>query len=196
MFKNMNVRNLWIDQRASVAVEFVVISMVLFLFIFFLADLVMRQAMIGKLDRVSYSVAGVLRERIQLYAARERLTQQDIDQSRALAQRILSDMDSKADLSQLGVTVEEIHFYNPVDLSDDSKRMKFYRSWHSGMSANCAPLQSLQTLQQLTPKGSYGRWVPLYQVTICLPTVSWFTRLTTGLGQTPLMSSFSIVMLR
>ncbi|MGQ8774466.1 tight adherence pilus pseudopilin TadF [Serratia sp. NA_112.1] len=192
----MNVRNLWIDQRASVAVEFVVISMVLFLFIFFLADLVMRQAMIGKLDRVSYSVAGVLRERIQLYDAREQLTQQDVDQSRALAQRILSDMDNKADLSQLGVTVEEIHFYNPVDLSDDSKRMKFYRNWHSGVTASCAPPQSLQTLQQLTPKGSYGRWVPLYQVTVCLPTVSWFTRLTTGLGQTPLMSSFSIVMLR
>ncbi|MWR47672.1 flp pilus assembly surface protein TadF, partial [Escherichia coli] len=37
--------------------------------------------------------------------------------------------------------------------------------------------------------------VPLYQVTVCLPTISWFTRLTSK-EQTPLMSSFAIVMLR
>ncbi|EQA2196617.1 tight adherence pilus pseudopilin TadF [Escherichia coli] len=50
----MNVRNLWTNRQAAVSVEFVAISIVLFIFIFFLSDLVLRQAMIGKLDRVSY----------------------------------------------------------------------------------------------------------------------------------------------
>ena len=63
MFKNMNVPNLWTDKRAAVSVEFVLISIALIFFIFFLTDLVVRQATIGKLDRVSYSVAGILRER-------------------------------------------------------------------------------------------------------------------------------------
>lgn len=76
---NMNVRNLWTNRQAAVSVEFVAISIVLFIFIFFLSDLVLRQAMIGKLDRVSYSVSGVLRERIQLFDAREELNQQDVD---------------------------------------------------------------------------------------------------------------------
>ncbi|VTR56567.1 Uncharacterised protein [Serratia fonticola] len=51
--------------------EFVFIAIALVTFIYFLGDLVMRQALIGRLDRTAYSIAGVLRERTQLYAARE-----------------------------------------------------------------------------------------------------------------------------
>ncbi|WP_306802304.1 tight adherence pilus pseudopilin TadF, partial [Escherichia coli] len=86
----MNVRNLWTNRQAAVSVEFVAISIVLFIFIFFLSDLVLRQAMIGKLDRVSYSVSGVLRERIQLFDAREELNQQDVDLTLDLAKKMLS----------------------------------------------------------------------------------------------------------
>jgi len=172
------------------------IAVVMFVFIFFLADLILRQATIGKLDRVSYSVAGVLRERIQLYNARERLSQNDVDQALLLAKRILTDMNGSADMSSMGIRVEEMHFTVPSNLSDNRKEVSFYKSWGSGSSASCSAPQPLRDMQQLTPKGSYGRWVPLYQVTVCLPTTSWFTRLTTGLSRTPIMSSFSIVMLR
>ncbi|MFI8416075.1 tight adherence pilus pseudopilin TadF [Serratia sp. NPDC078593] len=178
------------------AVEFVVISIVLIFMVLFMADLVMRQAMVGKLDRVSYSVAGVLRERIQLFDARERLEQKDIDQSRRLAEKMLRDMHANADLSKLRVQVEEIHFNDPSSLSDTSKKVVLYRTWRSGSAGECQAPQPLNQLTQLTPKGSYGRWVPLYQVSICLPTVSWFTRLTKALDERPVMSSFAIVMVR
>jgi tight adherence protein F len=196
LFRNMNVQNLWTDRKAAVAVEFVLISIALFLFLFFLSDLVLRQAMIGKLDRVSYSVSGVLRERIQLFEGREELQQNDIDAALGLAKRMLKDMTESADLSQLQMVVEELHFDDPVRLGDTSKVIKIYKSWRSGSGkAQCSPPQPLNQLTQLTPKGSYGRWVPLYQVTVCLPTISWFTRLTST-EQTPTMSSFAIVMLR
>lgn len=176
--------------------EFILIAMVLFVFIFFMADLVLRQATLGKLDRVSYSVAGVLRERIQLYDAREELNQQDVDQSLALAKRVLKDMNSTADLSAMGIAVEEIHFEDPRDLSDTSKTVKMSHTWHSGAAQGCQAPQPLNNLQQLSPRGSYGRWVPLYQVTLCIPTISWYTRLTSGLDMQPVMSSFSVVILR
>lgn len=195
MFKNMNVPSLWTDRRASVSVEFVMISIALIFFIFFLTDLVIRQATIGKLDRVSYSVAGILRERIQLYDARETLNQQDVNAIADLARRILTDMNSTIDLSQMSMHVEEMHFEDPIRLGDDRKQIKLYKSWDSGSSGQCLPPQPLNQLQQLTPRGSYGRWVPLYQVTVCLPTFSWFTRLTSS-DEKPVMSSFSIVMLR
>lgn len=195
MFKNMNVLNLWTDKRAAVSVEFVLISIALIFFIFFLTDLVIRQATVGKLDRVSYSVAGILRERIQLFDARETLNQQDVDGAADLAKKILTDMNSTIDLSQMSLHVEEMHFEDPIRLGDDRKQIKIYKSWDSGSSVQCMPPQPLNEQQQLTPRGSYGRWVPLYQVTVCLPTFSWFMRLTST-DETPMMSSFAIVMLR
>lgn len=196
MFRNMNVQNLWTNRRAAVSVEFVLISIALFFFIFFLSDLVLRQAMIGKMDRVSYSVSGVLRERIQLFDAREQLNQEDVDAIFGLTKRMLTDMTENADLSGLQIAVEELHFKDPISLGDTSKDIDMYKRWTSGSGkGNCEAPQALDQLTQLTPKGSYGRWVPLYQVTVCLPTISWFTRLT-SVGQTPMMSSFAIVMLR
>lgn len=191
----MNVLNLWTDKRAAVSVEFVLISIALIFFIFFLTDLVIRQATVGKLDRVSYSVAGILRERIQLFDARETLNQQDVDAAADLAKKILMDMNSTIDLSQMSLHVEEMHFEDPIRLGDDRKQIKIYKSWDSGSSVHCMPPQPLNEQQQLTPRGSYGRWVPLYQVTVCLPTFSWFMRLTST-DETPMMSSFAIVMLR
>ncbi|PNS11847.1 flp pilus assembly surface protein TadF [Mixta theicola] len=191
----MNVPNLCTDRRAAVSVEFVLVSLVLIFFIIFLADLILRQATTGKLDRVSYSVAGILRERIELFDARETLTQQDVDLAAQLAARMLKDMHTNIDLSGLQLTVEELHFEDPLRLNDQSKRVKRYRSWQSGSARQCTPPQPLNQLTQLTPRGSYGRWVPLYQVTVCLPNLSWFTRLTSR-EQRPVLSSYAIVMVR
>ncbi|OON42174.1 flp pilus assembly surface protein TadF [Izhakiella australiensis] len=192
----MNVHDLCTDRRGSVAVEFATISVLLVVFIFFLTDLVVRQATIGRLDRVSYSVAGTLRERIQLYDAREELNQRDVDQIAKLAARMLTDMHEEADLSKLKLVVEELHFEDATSVGNTNKEISFYRSWQSGSGSSCAPPQTLNRLIQLAPKGSYGRWVPLYQVTVCLPTTSWYTRLTTSRTITPLLSSFAIVMAR
>lgn len=196
MFRNMSVHSLCTDRRGSVAVEFAIISVLLVVFIFFLTDLVVRQATTGRLDRVSYSVAGTLRERIQLYDAREELNQQDVDQVAKLAARMLKDMHEQADLSKLRLVVEELHFEETTSVGNSNKDISLYRSWQSGPGRSCAPPQPLNKLTQLTPRGSYGRWVPLYQVTVCLPTTSWYMRLTMSGGKEPLLSSFAIVMAR
>ena len=196
MFRNMSVLALCTNRRGSVAVEFTVISVLLIVFIFFLTDLVVRHATTGRLDRVAYSVAGIVRERIQLYDAREKLNQRDVDQIAKLAARMLTDMDPDADLSQLKLVVEELHFEDITSVGSTRKDIDLYRRWQSGSADGCAPPQALNQLTQLAPKGSYGRWVPLYQVTVCLPTTSWYTWLTTSSRENPQLSSFAIVMAR
>ncbi|MEW5558784.1 tight adherence pilus pseudopilin TadF [Enterobacter asburiae] len=193
----MNVRSLWIDLRGSVAVEFSIISVVLLIFMFFVADLVLRQATVGKLDRLSYSIAGVLRERIQLYDRREELSSKDVGEVYQLAQRMMQDMNPTADVSALKIRVQQLFFEPRVDLTDNKKYPISKEEWLSHIKGNeCQPPKPLVELQDLSPRGSYGRWVPLYQVTLCLPTNSWYTRLTSGGSGQPLVASSAVVMLR
>ncbi|AYM91956.1 MULTISPECIES: tight adherence pilus pseudopilin TadF [Serratia] len=193
----MNVRNLWTDQRASITVEFVFIAIALVTFIYFLGDLVMRQALIGRLDRTAYSIAGVLRERTQLYAARENLSQYDVDSALLLTKKILADMDPAIDQNAIGLIVEEAHFYPPSNVNDTSKNLKMYRLWTANNSSvSCAPPVLLSRQLALSPRGSYTRWVPIYQITVCAPTSSIYTRMTSGLWTKPVMTSYASVMVR
>ncbi|WP_173635489.1 tight adherence pilus pseudopilin TadF [Paramixta manurensis] len=193
----MNVHSLWTDRRGSVAVEFSIISVVLVIFMFFLADLVLRQATVGKLDRLSYSIAGVLRERIQLYDSREELNSDDVTKIYHLAQRMVRDMNPTADVDALKIRVQSLFFAPRVDLTDNQKHLIPQKEWLFHIQGNeCYPPKPIEQLKELAPRGSYGRWVPLYQVTLCLPTESWYTRLTSGKGKQPLLSSSSVVMLR
>ncbi|VFS61545.1 tight adherence pilus pseudopilin TadF [Leminorella grimontii] len=195
MFRNTNVQNLWTNQRGAVAVEFGLIALVLIFFIMFLVDLMLQQALVGKLDRVTYSVAGTLRERTQLYGSDEYLSQEQAEQAVLLAKKTLQNMHSDADLSKLSATVEELHFVDLKLLSSDRKEISRYNRYHVG-AASCEPYSKLDTLQELSPKGSYNRWVPMYQVTLCLPSASWFKKLTDFNSEGAQQKSFAIVVVR
>lgn len=197
MFRNMNVHSLWTDRRGSVAVEFAIISVVLITFMFFLADLVLRQATVGKLDRTTYSIAGVLRERIQLYDSNETLSQDDGTQIYRLAKRMLQDMNPGGNMAPLKIRIEQLFFAPRIDLTDNRKQPLEGITWMYNIHGDeCQPARPLSELQDLSPRGSYGRWVPLYQVTLCLPTTSWYRRLFQESESHPTLSSSSIVMAR
>lgn len=197
MFRNMSVPNLWADRRGSVAVEFVLISVFLLTFIIFFADLVIQQSTQGAMDRLSYSMAGILRERTQLYNEDERVSQQDVDQLLRLAVKTLGDMHIAGDASALQMDVQEIHYQSleegTNDISDDAYTVHLLSNNEGGQCQPDFPLEHYRTT--LAPVGSYQRTVPIIQVTVCLPTTSWFSRLL-SLGKTPLISSNSIVMVR
>lgn len=182
------------------AVEFSIIAVVLLIFIFFLADLVVRQASQGKLDRLSYSIAGILRERIQLYDRRETLSKEDINDIYHLATRMIKDMNPAAKDRSLQMWVEQLHFAPRADLTDNTKHPLKSQVWFMTNvdidAYRCKPHKLISELQELSPRGSYGRWVPLYQVTLCLTTDSWYTQLTQGVIRQPLVSSSAIVMSR
>lgn len=196
MFRNTNVRNLWTDRRGSVAVEFTVISVFLLIFMVFLADLVIKQAMVGKLDRISYSIAGVVRERIQLYHSDETVVLEQVGDIHKLAARMLKDMDPSANTSKFTVRVEQVSFMPRTDLTNDTKYPKIGTHFIVGNDDGCFPVKELSEQIDLSPRGSYGRWVPLYQVTVCVPLPSWYSRFAKLANASPLIRSSSIVMAR
>lgn len=195
MFRSMNVHNFWINRQGSVAVEFIAIALLLVTFMTFVADLALGQINRGRLDRVAYSVAGVLRERAQLYDAREKLIQTDVTQAKALAMRMLKDMGVGVAEDDFQVFVEELHFLAITDPRDSRKLVSLYRRWSSQGNLNCMPPTALNLLTQLTPRGSYDRWVPLYQVTVCMASTSWYMRLLSRSSRT-VINSYAIVMAR
>ncbi|SFC13433.1 tight adherence pilus pseudopilin TadF [Pragia fontium] len=196
MFRNMNAQPLLTNERGSVAVEFGLISLVLIFFVVFLVDLVLQQALVGKLDRVTYSMAGTLRERTQLYKSDEYLNQGQVEQIAALSRKVLKDMHSGADLSQLSMMVEELHFKEPKLVGGgNAKEVTRYQSYQVGGQV-CQPYTTLNNMQELSPRGSYGRWVPMYQVTLCLPSNSWFSKLTGDGDGKSQQKSFAVVVVR
>jgi tight adherence protein F len=193
----MNVPNLWADRKGSIAVEFVAISLVLVTFIFFFADLVVKESTSGAMDRLSYSMAGILRERTQLYNADERISQADVDQLWQLAEKTLRNMNVVGDASLLQMDVQEIHFQSLDEQTSQVKADDYsvHLTSHIG-EGTCQPDFPLEHFRTtLAPVGSYERIVPIVQVTVCLPSTSWFSRLFER-EKTQLISSHSIVMVR
>lgn len=195
MFRNMNVPNLWTDRKGAIAVEFAVVSLLLISFIFFFADIVIRESTAGAMDRLSYSMAGVIRERTQLYNSDERINQTDVDQLYRLAQKALSDM--HIDASQLEMSVQEMHFQSLDKMTHEIKQEDYVvRLSAHNVSGQCEPNHPIEYNHTvLAPMGSYQRIVPIVNVTVCLPTVSWFSRFISR-EEVPLVSSTALVMVR
>jgi len=198
LFRNTNAASFLTDRRGAIAVEFAITSVFILIFIFFLTDLVMREGMSGRLDRVSYSVAGVMRERTQLFDARESWTNQDTEETWQLAYRMLHDMDPDADLSKMTIAVNSMSFSPPGNQNDYSKPTIYYSQGRKGAlsTAQCEVGNSLWNVAELTPRGSFGRWVPMKAIVVCLPVQSWFSKLWSLAGQPPVMKSTSMVILR
>ncbi|WP_318526896.1 tight adherence pilus pseudopilin TadF [Yersinia enterocolitica] len=56
----------------------------------------------------------------------------------------------------------------------------------------CNPTQPLHEMDSLSPYGNTGRWIPLYQVTLCLPTIPWYSTLFSPETPAPAIKSSAI----
>ena len=68
------------NQGGSIIVEFAFVTFIIVLFIKLLIAIAEYQSISGKLDRLSYSAAGIIRERGRLYPHDPELNQQQVDQ--------------------------------------------------------------------------------------------------------------------
>lgn len=192
MFRNMNAQSLWTNQKGAVAVEFSFIAIILALIMVLASELVMKQTLVGKLDRISYSLAGILRERQQLYAEREEIAPTELAEMRALAAKMLADMHYPHS-EQVTIGLEALHFAPVSDLVNKNKVISLNQTIRD---PGCvSPAGDLITLKDLSPLGSYGRWVPLYQVTVCLPQSSLFN-IANFFRSTDQIVSYAVVMAR
>lgn len=164
-YQNRKSFTLLKEERGAVAVEAALYFVIFFMFCALLFDFSTIFINKGHLERINYSLASILRERARFYDGREELNQTDIGQLDALAAQLLAD-------SRIGnnyqLLVDAIYF----EKNSSNKKRKLTHSFSSG-AADCGiqdwPLNS-DALEALSP---YGRdekyWLPVYQVTICVP---------------------------
>lgn len=167
MYKKIKRNNFFINCNGSAIIEFVFVVFIITLLIKVLLSVATYQSTVGKLDRISYSIAGVVRERSKLYGSDYRLTQMQVDELKRLAEKMLLNSGMKS--SNLAMTIETLHFLptNPEIKDIDNQNTV------SVSLGSCQPIRPLSKMMNLSPYAITGRWMPLYQVTLCLPDTGW-----------------------
>ncbi|EEX34230.1 MULTISPECIES: tight adherence pilus pseudopilin TadF [Vibrio] len=164
-------------QEGSFTVEFALIGVMLSFVWAFSGDIIIKMSTKGKLDRLSYSLVNILKERTQLYEAGLSITQEDALVLSNIATNSLSRTVGAFDSNKLAVVVEA-RTYDPQAHTD-----------RFGPAA-CQP-NGLERLDNLSVLTTWDRQAPLYRVTICYETDNWIGSL---LGQEyQIVSSSSIL---
>ena len=149
--KNLN------KQKGSFVIELAFVLMFLCLLTLFTADIAMQLFTRAKLDRVSYSLVNVLKERTRFYEGNNTLTQDDYDQLDIIAKKLLPDTNYNVLINSTVPTEAITPTVKPV---------------------KCSPITinpALIPISSLT-----GVKFPVYQVTVCSAFNSWFGKFTHG----------------
>ncbi|WP_077175186.1 tight adherence pilus pseudopilin TadF [Yersinia proxima] len=193
MYKKINRQNVISDTHGAVIIEFIYITFIIIILIKILIFTSEHYSTIGKLDRISYSLSGMIRERTRLYGGDSKLTEEQVSQLRVLANKMLSN--SGLSESNVAITVETIHF-NPTQSSEVEHKVINDTKSLSFSFGSCEPDKPLKALTQLSPFSNAGRWIPLYQVTLCLPASTWYNALFNQGGSTNYIKSSSMTIER
>ncbi|WP_394391321.1 tight adherence pilus pseudopilin TadF [Shewanella woodyi] len=116
------------------------------------------------LDRVNYSLVNVLKERTRFFDENLIVTSAEVDELDILAARLLG-YGQTSENAPYGIRVEWIvnDRYSSIDKGIEGE-------------APCIPGDSLKGRGHLAPQTSADKRFPLYQVTLCLNTDSWFNQ--------------------
>ncbi|WP_139155983.1 tight adherence pilus pseudopilin TadF [Raoultella sp. YJ] len=154
------------DDRGSVAIEAGLYFVVFFLLCALLVDF--SDVFLNKsyLERVTHSLASVVRERSAFYGEKEELSQQEVSDLYELAGVLLEE--SRLAGSRYQLVVEAV-FFQPSG-SKAQKNVLNTQSLSQG-TGSCRSRLAITSTQiaDLSPWDTKGRWLPVYQVTICLP---------------------------
>ncbi|MFL4556663.1 tight adherence pilus pseudopilin TadF [Yersinia kristensenii] len=195
MSKNINDQAFIVNNKGSVILELVFIISIVALFIKLLLSMAAYQSTVGKLDRISYSIAGIVRERVRLYDNDNVLTQVQVEKLKQLTEQML--LNSGVHYNNLAMKIETLHF---KDTDSPAPIYKIIDERNSlSLSAGavvCQPTRPLREMDSLSPYGNAGRWIPLYQVTLCLPTIPWYSALFSPRLPVPAIKSSAITIER
>lgn len=144
-------------QKGAFAVELAIVLIVLLGIYLFMTDISHKILVRAQLDRTSFALANILKERTRFYGERQTLNDNDRDDMVALASRLLG-----RDSNAVAIKIEALH---------DSLTMETYTS----DQFNSLGCQSIDINQKtnLVPVED-GETYSLYQVTLCDQRDSWF----------------------
>jgi tight adherence protein F len=170
-------------QAGVFIVEFALLATFMSLLILFTADVVIKQNMLGNLDKLSYSAVNLLKERNELYAGEEEATEQEVIDVRNLLVTSLSDSIGGFELNEFSLTFEQ----QLVD-NDNHTATGPEFNLNGGCTINTSLASLITAIPGLAPISNGGRRARVYQVTLCYNTTNFF-----GAGKTTISAfSFSL----
>ncbi|AIZ79028.1 tight adherence pilus pseudopilin TadF [Actinobacillus equuli] len=98
------------NPRGSVTVEFIFIFFLFSVLLIFLIDVTILQATTGKVQRTSYSLLNIVKERSAVHNGKEDLTQDEVNKLKALAISLMGEDKSSNDVA---VTIE-LHKFEEI----------------------------------------------------------------------------------
>ncbi|MDG3085985.1 tight adherence pilus pseudopilin TadF [Vibrio hannami] len=171
------MRKLSKKQKGAFVVEFAILSLFLGTLFLFSIDVAIKLSVKGKLDRLSYSIVSLVKERTQLYGGDFNITQAQADQLLIIANNSLArtfnefDEDGNGVEERFGMVIEEL-----VDSGTGQEYAVFNLGNRiEGTVTGCVLDQTLQDLEQddalrLSVETTWNRTSPMYRVTLCWDT--------------------------
>lgn len=158
-------------EQGNFTVEFAIVAVFFSMLLVFSGDIITKLSVKGKLDRMSYSVANIVKERTQLFDESSfSITESEYKKADAIAQASLSRTLESFDSKLFGSVLEVQTFNNnfaPNDLQTFS-------------SGNIACDIGDPLSPDLSVITSWGRKATLYRITLCYETDNWFGELIGG----------------
>lgn len=161
----MKGQNLKSKQQGTFSIEFAMVAVFFSLLIAFSGDVIIKLSLKGKLDRLSYSLVNVLKERTQLYDTDYQLTSTEVDDIDTIAQHSLQRTFGRFEPSHYGLLVEELSFKQVGEANP--------AIYESRGGVECRIKQTIDGLESMTVVTNRGREMPLYRVTVCYQTDNW-----------------------
>lgn len=156
--------NLRSKQRGTFSVEFALLGVVFSTMLLFTADTVVKLSVQGKLDRLSYSLVNILKERTQLYGKDDHtLTNAMATELYGFAQGSMSRTLGSYEAARLHGDIEVLSFDQNNRMHTDSK----------ALNGGCKSDQSITAFESLSMTTSWGRRAALYRVTLCYDSENW-----------------------
>ncbi|MFA1562326.1 tight adherence pilus pseudopilin TadF [Aliivibrio fischeri] len=151
--------NLKFRVKGNFTVEFAVVGLGLSLIFIFSADVITRLSIKGKLDRLSYSLVNVLKERTQLYNDDYVLTKSDASMIHNIGENSLRRMQGSYNNNKFGSIIEELSFSS---IGNPNSR-KYYE--FGGYA--CSLSKEIDDFESLSVVTTWTRQATLYRVTLC-----------------------------
>lgn len=166
------------NQRGVFAIEMAFVLFFIAVLLVFTGDIAFKLFNRVALDRASYSLVNIMKERTRFYSKRFELNQQDINDIEMLASRLLTNE------RPFGLRVSTLH--NGVFQTFDG-------SLSNAPKCRSSDAFTAYHMSELEPQNLAGKLFPLYQVTLCYKVDSWFDKFFGNETQSDLQSTSVIV---
>ncbi|WPC76447.1 tight adherence pilus pseudopilin TadF [Vibrio porteresiae] len=160
-------------RKGNFTVEFAIVGVFFSLLLVFSGDIIIKLSIKGKLERLSYSIVNIVKERTQLFGEDEySVDDTEAENAYTITVASLKRTMSSFDESKFGFVLDA---YTRSDYGTGDKIDSIVSgsgSWvHEGSNISC---QSTKPDKDLIFQTSWGRSATFYQVTLCYASPNWF----------------------